>query len=80
MDAQKIQDEVRDWSDNTFGRNRIALPMVYHLKDEVDELITSLDILYKTNYPNYESGDILIKNNIDDVKYEFADCLMLLID
>jgi hypothetical protein len=38
---QQLQDEVANWSDNTFGADRPAKIPLHHLAKEIDELIAS---------------------------------------
>lgn len=56
--------DMNAWSIRTFGGTD-PVPALYHLIDEVKETIEAI-----------ESCDI--GDNNEDVKYEFADCFMLL--
>lgn len=72
----ELQTEIKEWSDSTFDKYRIALPIAYHLKKEVDELIEKLIIWNKGNYGSSED----YFKNLYEVEMEFADCFMLLLD
>ncbi len=63
---QKLADDIRLWSDATFGDGQRNPAIVYHLRKEVDELIECFEV-----YP--EKWD-------DKLGIEFADCMMLLLD
>lgn len=78
-DFQKLQDDIKLWSDETFGYNRTAHPMIAHLKKEIKELDK---ILKKYNRIIYCSSDDCkeYEELIHDIKMEYADCFMLLID
>jgi NTP pyrophosphatase (non-canonical NTP hydrolase) len=75
-ELQKLMNEIRQWSDTTFGKYRLATPMIYHLKKEVDELIEKLNIWYKGQYGGMET----MFENQKKIRMEFADCMMLLLD
>ena len=79
---QNLQDEVKKWSDGAFGMYRTATPMAYHLKIEIDELITALKELYQGTYSNSstQNGIDLVAAKYRRIRFELADCLMLLID
>lgn len=80
---QKIQNEIKNWSDGTFGKYRTALPMAFHLKKEIDELIDALDNEYSGAYFNSELTEIgfqEMKKKQRRIVFELADCLMLIID
>jgi len=40
---QTFQDNIKEWSDDTFGSHRTGKPIAYHLKKEVDEVIAAID-------------------------------------
>ena len=61
---QTLQDNIKQWSDETFGSHRTGKPIAYHLKKEIDEVIDAID---------NNSGHTRIK-------FELADCLTLLLD
>jgi hypothetical protein len=73
---QTLQFDIQKWSDETFGKHRIATPIVYHLKKEVDELIEKLEDWHKGQYGSME----VCAEKLHEIKMEFADCFMLLID
>jgi hypothetical protein len=79
---QNLQDDIKKWSDGTFGMHRTANPMAYHLKKEITELITALDDLYRGTYSNSSTQDgiDLLATKYRRIRFELADCLMLLID
>lgn len=65
---QQLVDEIGQWSDTTFGDVSNGFSKVKHLEKEVFELADA--IRYSTeNSP----ADV-------DLRYEFADCFMLLFD
>ena len=75
----KLQHKIQQWSDEQFGNDRTALPIAYHLKKEVDELIEALKLYYAVmDNPNATSEEHI--ERVKHIKEEFADCLMLLID
>jgi len=37
---QLLQDDICEWANKTFGSNQRLLPVIHHLKQEVDELLT----------------------------------------
>jgi hypothetical protein len=65
---QKLADDIRQWSDATFGNQRNP-GIAYHLKKEVDELINA--IIAGTISQDLHNRKILM---------EYADCMMLLLD
>jgi NTP pyrophosphatase (non-canonical NTP hydrolase) len=69
-DLQKLMDDIREWSDATFGERQRNPAIAYHLQKEVPELIEALE----------ESQKIESKRTQDRVCYELADCFMLLLD
>lgn len=42
-DLQKLMDEGHEWSCKTFGEKDREIPMLHHLKEEIDELIESIE-------------------------------------
>ncbi len=64
-DLQKLMDDIREWSDATFGENQRVVPVLNHLIKEVPEVIDAVN----------DVAGITIKG-----KFEFADCFMLLLD
>jgi hypothetical protein len=79
---QELQDDIKKWSDNAFGKYRIATPMAYHLKKEINELINALEIFYQGTYSNVSTEDGIDQYTAKKrrVLFELADCLMLLVD
>ena len=74
-ELQKLMDDIREWSDATFGDGQRNPAIVYHLKREVPELIEAIKIYANKVHLGEEcSGDV------HKVGYEFADCFMLLLD
>lgn len=81
-DIQTIQDEIKEWSDTTFGSDRTGKPIAYHLKKEVDEVIEAIDAFHKDrpyDRKSKESLDLLRKRR-ERVLFEIADCMTLLLD
>lgn len=65
---QNVMDRWRSWSDETFGvSNQRVVPILYHLKKEVPELIESIQ-------------DRVVGTTEEDIRLEFADCFSLLFD
>lgn len=77
---QKLQDEIKAWSDETFGKYRTSLSIAHHLKKEVAELIEALEKYYRGTYSNTDGGMEELEKKIYNVKMEFADCFILLLD
>jgi len=80
---QSLQDNIKQWSDNTFGNHRTGKPIAYHLKKEIDEVIDAIDVLRgagndKEALWRERYGDI--RKAQTRVKFELADCLTLLLD
>jgi len=75
--AQKLMNDVAEWSDSTFGDCQRNPGIVYHLIKEVPELIEAIK-----NYQDENSVVHPSKSNqlLEKVYYEFADCFMLLLD
>ena len=61
---QQIMDNIKEWSDATFGEMQRTPGMVAHLKKEVDEL----------------AKEVAQNDNELGIQIELADCLMLLLD
>jgi hypothetical protein len=80
-EIQKIQDEIKKWSDETFGKYRNGSPMINHLKREIDELINAMGDYHRGIYSNSVERGIELRNKkIDRIKMELADCFILLFD
>lgn len=73
---QDLQFDVQEFSDNTFGKHRISLPIINHLEKEVKELQEVLKDYYKGSYSDLEEYNKKVHN----IRMEFADCLTLLLD
>ena len=67
-ELQKLMEDIQEWSDSVFGEWQRNPAIIYHLKEEVDELIAV-----------FENG-VVTQAEKDELKMEFADCLMLLVD
>lgn len=81
IDVQKLQDEVKKWSDSTFGMHRSGIPIINHLKAETDELIEALINNHRGIYANTTEDALKrLRKSKDRILMEFADCFMLLID
>lgn len=78
-DLQNLMDDVQEWSDETFGEgyNR-TLPLLYHLKEEVPELIEAIKDLIDELSDG--ADEQLVEEASQKVWEEFADCFMLLTD
>lgn len=73
--TQKLMDDIAEWSDMQFGKNRNPISILYHLKKEVPELIDSLE-----KYNTIKLNDDNKYKMLNECLYEFADCFMLLLD
>lgn len=75
LNIQGLMDLICKWSDEQFSdgifTHERALPITYHLKKEVGELIEELQKVGNAELSHYEE---------EKVKEEYADCLMLLLD
>ena len=80
-DIQKLQDDIKKWSDEAFGMYRTGKPIAYHLKKEVDELINALDDLHQGVYANDVTvGAMQVVNKRHRILMESVDCFTLLLD
>lgn len=80
-DIQKLQDDIKKWSDEAFGIYRTGTPIVYHLKKEIDELINALDDLHQGVYANDVTvGAMQVVNKRHQILMESVDCFTLLLD
>jgi len=77
---QEIQDDIKKFSDKTFGDHRIAKSMIPHLKKEVDELNMALDEFYEGAYLCTNNWMDLFNQKIQNVRMEYADCLIFILD
>lgn len=64
---QKLIDEIGFWSDQVFGDVSTPVSKLKHLQKEIPELIEAIN--------NQDA-----ENGINQLRYEFADCFMLLFD
>ena len=81
-EIQNLQNDIKKWSDKTFGTHRTGKPIAYHLKKEIDELIEALDMFHQGIYSNKSNKSDLHQLAIirKRVIMELADCFTLLID
>ena len=80
---QNLQDNIKQWSDETFGSHRTGKPIAYHLKKEIDEVIDAIDVLNTSGNDDNKpwrdrTSEIMWAQK--RVKFELADCLTLLLD
>ena len=71
---QRLMNDISEWSDKTFGEYQRNPVILYHLKKEVDELIE----LFESAGQISDNDDAMKWDN--SVLYEYADCMMLLLD
>jgi len=75
---QSLMNEISEWSDKEFNEgifsHERSLPISYHLKKEVEELICALSDFFSED----KSKDISVK--MENVGEEIADVFMLLLD
>ncbi len=67
--GQQLMNGIHKWADEAFGKERTCLAPLYHLKEEVNELIDAIEEL--------QISDNKVKS-MDNVLKEFADCYILL--
>lgn len=82
MEINKLQllmNDVRQWSDATFGYGQRTTSIVYHLKKEVVELIQALNKTYELGCDE-SVGVGELGRQILRTEFEYADCFMLLLD
>ncbi len=75
---QSLMDDIYEWSQEAFGKEQRSVPILHHLSKEVKELIEAISHFQKNNtikLPYNESC-----KNLTDVKEEYADCFMLILD
>lgn len=65
-ELQQLMNDIRKWSDDAFGKENESLRIFYHLQKEVEELISAI---------KKSKG-----KTISTVLFEYADCLMLLLN
>lgn len=78
-ELQKLMNNISWLSNATFGDGQRNPAIVYHLKNEVDELIDALN--YTNTLVVDESVGVgeFVKQLLK-TKYEYADCFILLLD
>lgn len=71
---QEFMNQTAKWSDQTFSEGKFirtrSIPIMHHLKKEVDEAINALQKHYE--HPSIES--------FEKAKYEIVDCFTLICD
>lgn len=67
---QRLQNNIAEWSDQTFGSDDRTIGILNHLKEEVEEVLEA-----KNNFEENPDG-----LNQQRMASEFADCLILLLD
>ena len=67
---QRLQNNIAEWSDATFGNDDRTIGILNHLKEEVEEVIEA-----KNNYEEDPTGLTQAQ-----MASEFADCLILILD
>jgi hypothetical protein len=79
--VQKLQDDIKKWSDEAFGIHRTGKPIAHHLKKEVDELIDALADFHQGTYAeNITVGAMQVMNKRERILMESVDCFTLLLD
>ena len=73
---QDIMNDIAEWSDKTFGYGQRNPAIIYHLKKEVDELITAYNDVDINNATSNEA----FGKQVRKITMEYADCFMLLFD
>ena len=76
---QELMDEIREFSDATFGNGQRTSAILHHLKKEVPELIEAFE-KEKTAGADDSVGVGEFSRKVSQTKMEFADCFMLLLD
>lgn len=77
MELQKLMDDISKFSSKTFGEGQRNPAILYHLKEEVDELIDAT-----VDYHKHNSCKNIIKSDelLEKLMFEYADCLTLILD
>lgn len=76
---QELQDQQHEWSNKTFGKNRDGTGQLFHLREEVDEVIDACRATQEKMAKN-PSSLTAISKKLNEERFEFADCFLLLID
>jgi len=69
---QQLADSISLWSDATFGYAQRTIPIINHLKNEIEELVIEVK--------KEEAEASMVDREIGRAVWEFADCMMLLLD
>ena len=77
---QNLQDDIKQWSDETFGSHRTGKPIAHHLKKEIDEVIDAIEGLETETSNTKADVRSVYWWKHTRVKFELADCLTLLLD
>lgn len=73
-EIQQLQKEIHEWSNKTFGSHDRTEDILNHLYEEINEVIEAKNGL------QYDAQDSSFWYSKADLKTEFADCFMLLLD
>ncbi len=76
---QELMNDITEWSDNQFGYGQRNPAILHHLLKEVTELIKEFDH-QKESSIDYAKTDEEKQRDRILLKFEFADCFMLLFD
>lgn len=74
---QILMNTISKWSDDTFGSHSRNPGIVFHLKKEVDELISAINEVHRTKNDTSKFGN---SDKVLNMLFEYADCFMLLLD
>jgi hypothetical protein len=74
---QTLMNDTSEWSDKTFGENQRNPAIIYHLKKEVDELLSEFKSI--KDIP-FDAPDEFFKEAVNKIKGEYADCFILILD
>lgn len=75
INIQKLQDEISQWSNETFGSEHRRLPIAKHLKEEAEEVVEVITKISAGNLNTDEYANLEV-----EAKYQAADCLILIMD
>lgn len=76
---QNLMNDIADWSDSVFGTYQRNPAILYHLKEEIDELIAAYK-KYAVNLPDSSISTDKLETLLLRTEYEYVDCFMLLLD